>query len=244
MIGASRERDARFGRRGGPLRWRWLGRVDYADAVARMETLRTRILDGDEGAATLLLCEHAPVITLGRRARAEHLLATAEALAARGVAVERSSRGGDVTYHGPGQLVAYPVLRLDDGLLAHMTRLCGAAVDLVADFGVAASFDRARPGVWADGGKLAAVGVHVHRRVAIHGLALNVTTALDAFNLIVPCGLRGVKVTSIAALSGAHPGLPSLAARFADAFARRSGRTAEPATADEGGLQLDRPSVE
>src|SRR5262249_41657862 len=95
------------------MNWQWLGRVGYADAVARMEALRTRILDGDTGAETLLLLEHAPVITLGRRARAEHILASAEALAARGVTVAESSRGGDVTYHGPGQLVAYPVMRLE-----------------------------------------------------------------------------------------------------------------------------------
>lgn len=223
------------------MKWAWLGRVEYADAVARMESLRAAILDGDAG-DTLLLCEHPPVITLGRRARAEHIVASAAALAARGVTVARSSRGGDVTYHGPGQLVAYPVLRLVDGVVAHVERLCGAAVDVAADFGVRARYDRACPGVWTDAGKLAAVGVHVHRRVAIHGLALNVTTALDAFDLIVPCGLRDVAVTSIAALSGERPSLPSLAARFAAAFARRSGRTAlldgkEP-------LLLDRPSVE
>jgi lipoyl(octanoyl) transferase len=223
------------------MKWQWLGRVEYADAVARMESLRARILDG-EADETLLLCEHAPVITLGRRARAEHIVASAAALSARGVTVAASSRGGDVTYHGPGQLVAYPVVRLTDGVVAHVARLCGAAVDVAAAFGIAARYDRACPGVWTDAGKLAAVGVHVHRRVAIHGLALNVTTALDAFDLIVPCGLRDVKMTSIAALSGARPSLPPLAARFAVAFARRSGRTALVDGVQP--LLLDRPSVE
>jgi lipoyl(octanoyl) transferase len=200
------------------MRWQWLGRIDYLDAVKRQEALRARILDGDDDAETLLLCEHAPVITLGRRARAEHIVASSAALAARGVSLAQSSRGGDVTYHGPGQLVAYPVMRLRGGIVDHVCRLAKAAIAVAADFGIAARFDRARPGVWAGEAKLAAVGVHVHRRVAIHGLALNVTTALDAFDLIVPCGLRNIQVTSIAALSGQAPALPDVAARFAGCF--------------------------
>ena len=208
----------------------WLGRVEYADAVQRMEAVRARILDGDGDAETLLLVEHAPVITLGRRARAEHILASAAALAARGVTVAQASRGGDVTYHGPGQLVAYPVMRLQTGVVDHVCRLAKAAIAVAARFGIESRFDRARPGVWArtaaGEAKLAAVGVHVHRRVAIHGLALNVTTALDAFDLIVPCGLRDIEVTSIAALSGQSPALPEVAAAFAEEFARLDGRTA------------------
>ena len=200
------------------MRWQWLGRVAYADAVAAMESLRARILDGDDAAETLLLCEHPPVITLGRRARKEHIVASAAALAARGVTVAQSSRGGDVTYHGPGQLVAYPVMRLASGVVDHVCRLAKAAIAVAAGFGIEARFDRARPGVWAGAAKLAAVGVHVHRRVAIHGLALNVTTALDAFDLIVPCGLRDIQVTSLAALSGQTPALPDVAAAFAAAF--------------------------
>jgi lipoate-protein ligase B len=221
------------------MRWQWLGRIDYADAVTRMEALRARILDGDDAAETLLLCEHAPVITLGRRARAEHIVASAAALAARGVTVAQSSRGGDVTYHGPGQLVAYPVMRLGTGVVDHVCRLAKAAIAVAADFGVEARFDRARPGVWAGEAKLAAVGVHVHRRVAIHGLALNVTTALDAFDLIVPYDIR---VTSIAALSGQLPPLSDVAARFAEAFARLNGRTA--CAVPDQPLQLHPSSVE
>jgi lipoyl(octanoyl) transferase len=227
------------------LRWAWLGRVPYADAVARMESLRARILDGDASAETLLLVEHPPTITLGRRARVEHLLASEAALAARGVTVAQSSRGGDVTYHGPGQLVAYPVLRLGDGVVAHVERLAAAAAAVAARHGVRARFDRARPGLFTDGGaKLAAIGVHVHRRVAIHGLALNVTTALDAFDLIVPCGLRDMRVTSLAVEAEAPlPELPLLAHAFADAFAAAAGR---PLRRVDGNLALllDRPSVE
>ena len=224
------------------MRWQWLGRVDYADAVARMESLRARILDGDDEAESLLLVEHEPVITLGRRARAEHVVASTAELAARGITVAQSSRGGDVTYHGPGQLVAYPVMRLGTGVVDHVCRLAKAAIAVAADFAIEARFDRARPGVWARERKLAAVGVHVHRRVAIHGLALNVTTALDAFDLIVPCGLRDIEVTSIAALSGQAPALSAVAAAFAEAFARAHGRTA--CSVGDQPLQLHSSSVE
>jgi lipoyl(octanoyl) transferase len=229
------------------LAWTWLGRIDYADAVTRMEALRARVLDGDRDAETLILCEHPPTITLGRRARVENVIASGAELAARGVAVVQSSRGGDVTYHGPGQLVAYPVVRLDDGVVAHVSRLARAAIDVAAGCGVRARFDRDRPGVWTDdadgGAKLAAVGVHVHRRVAIHGIALNVNTALDAFALIVPCGLCNTRVTSIAAASGTRPDLPTLAEAYAAAFARAAGRSLRPVDGNQP-LLLDRRSVE
>jgi lipoyl(octanoyl) transferase len=165
-------------------------------------------------------------------------------LAARGVTVAHASRGGDVTYHGPGQLVAYPVVRLRDGVVAHVEQLAAAAGEVTAAHGVRARFDRGRPGLFTDAGaKIAAIGVHVHRRVAIHGLALNVTTALDAFDLIVPCGLRDVRVTSIAAESGARPEVGTLAAGFADAFARAAGRPLRRVDGTQT-LLLDRPSVE
>jgi lipoyl(octanoyl) transferase len=199
--------------------WSWLGRVAYADAVAQMEALRARILDGDDDAQSLLLLEHPPTITLGRRARTENILASAERLAAAGVEVITSSRGGDVTYHGPGQLVAYAVVRLDHGVVAHVERLAAAAIAVAEPFGIRARFQRELPGVWTDGGaKIAAIGVHVHRRVTLHGLALNVTTALDHFGFIVPCGLGDTRVTSIAAESGAQPSLETLAERYAVAF--------------------------
>jgi lipoyl(octanoyl) transferase len=201
------------------LRWSWLGRVPYAEAVAQMEALRARILAGDDDAQTLLLLEHPPTITLGRSAHQENILASAAELATRGVTVTPSSRGGDVTYHGPGQLVAYAVVRLDGGVVAHVERLARAAIAVAAPFGIRARFQRDQVGVWTDSGaKLAAIGVHVHRRVAMHGLALNVTTALDHFGFIVPCGLADARVTSIAAESGAQPDLEALAAEYAVAF--------------------------
>ena len=205
------------------LRWTWLGRVAYRDAAALQEELRRRILDGDDAAETLLLLEHDPVITLGRSAREAHVLARPDELAARGVAVERSTRGGDVTWHGPGQLVAYPVVRLRRGVVAHVEALAAAAVAVAAADGVRAEFRRDCPGVWAGAAKLASIGVHVHRRVAVHGLALNVATAPDAFDLIVACGLPGARATSLAALSGRARAPADVAPAFADAFARAIG---------------------
>jgi lipoate-protein ligase B len=221
-----------------PLAVAWLGRVAYDDAVALQESLRRRILDGDEAAERLLLVEHPPVITLGRAAPCEHVLASPSTLQALGVAQARSSRGGAVTYHGPGQLVAYPVMRLVHGVVAHVEALAAAAVAVAAAVGVSARFRRDRPGVWIGDAKLVSVGIHVHRRVAIHGLALNVSTALDAFSLIVACG-SGARQTSLALESGCALDPAALAAPFAEAFAHAVGRVAATAP-----LLSSSPSVE
>jgi lipoate-protein ligase B len=201
------------------MRWAWLGRVRYRPAWELQEALRAAILDG-RAEDTLLLLEHEPVITLGRSADRKNVLASAEELSRRGVEVVDSSRGGDVTYHGPGQLVGYPVFRVK-GVIAHVEGMANALIDAVAP--VAARWRRDCPGVWVGTGKLAAFGVHIRRGVAIHGFALNVTTALDAFSLIVPCGLSCTKVTSLAAL-GSATSVEVLAPRVAAAFAARRGQ--------------------
>ena len=134
------------------------------------------------------------------------------------MSVEQASRGGDVTYHGPGQLVGYPVVRLRGGVVAHMTAMARAIARVLSELGVATEFRRDAPGLWTNDEKLCAFGVHIRSRVAIHGFALNVTTDLDAFNLIVPCGLVGARVTSLARLLaplGVAPPLEILAARIA-----------------------------
>ena len=138
------------------------------------------------------------------------------------MSVAQASRGGDVTYHGPGQLVGYPVVRLRRGVVDHMTTMARAIAGVVAELGVATEFRRDAPGLWTNDEKLCAFGVHVRSRVAIHGFALNVTTDLDAFNLIVPCGLAGARVTSLARLLAplgvTPPPLELLAARIARAL--------------------------
>jgi lipoyl(octanoyl) transferase len=194
--------------------WRWLGRAPFGETTALQEGLRAAVLSG-EGPETLLFCEHDPVITRGRSALATNVLASAAELARRGLSVEQASRGGDVTYHGPGQLVGYPVVRLRRGVVAHMTAMARAIGRVLAELGVATEFRRDAPGLWRNDEKLCAFGVHIRSRVAIHGFALNVTTDLDAFNLIVPCGLAGSRVTSLARLGVAPPPLEILAAHIA-----------------------------
>jgi lipoyl(octanoyl) transferase len=210
-----------------PAQWRWLGRVPFSETAALQERIREGVLAGREP-ETLLLCEHDPVITLGRSADAANVLASADELARRGVAVHAASRGGDVTYHGPGQLVGYPIVRLRSGVVAHVEAMARGLARLLEPMGIAAAWRRDVPGLWIDRGepnrpaKICAFGVHVRQRISIHGFALNVTTALDAFSLIVPCGLSQVDVTSIAAERGDAPELASLAplaaAQLGEAF--------------------------
>lgn len=209
----------------GRLRISFLGRVAYAPAVQLQEELRRRILQGDDSAERLLLLEHHPVVTLGKSSAASDVLAAPAMLEARGIELHRSSRGGAATYHGPGQLVAYPVLRLARGVLQHVEALAAAVIEVAGSFGIAARFRRDRPGVWVGDRKLAAFGVHLHRRVAIHGLALNVAAALDAFELIVPCGQPSTRPVSLAELTGKALEPAALAPALGRAIAGALGRS-------------------
>jgi lipoyl(octanoyl) transferase len=169
---------------------------------------------------TLLLLEHEAVITLGRSADLANVIASAEDLGRAGITVVRTSRGGDVTYHGPGQLVGYPVFRLRRGVRAHVKAMADGIIAALATFGIAAEWQASRPGVWVGAEKICAVGVHVRRRVAMHGFALNVTTDLSAFRTIVPCGLRDAGVTSMERLLGTALELEDVAERLVRAFER------------------------
>jgi len=203
--------------------WRWLGRRGFSEVAALQERVRAELLAG-AGPETLLLVEHEPVITLGRSADRAHVLFSAEALAARGVALESASRGGDVTYHGPGQLVGYPIVRLRKGVVAHVEAMAAAVIEVLAGFAITASFRRQTPGVFVEDrkppAKVAAIGVHVHRRATVHGFAFNLDPDLEHFRLIVPCGLRDVSVTSLRQLCGAAPSPAELAPGMAEALAR------------------------
>ena len=189
------------------LPWRWLGRVAHTDAVALMEATRERVLAGDDSAQVVLLAEHPPVITLGKSADAGHVVAPAGELAARGVEVAAASRGGDVTYHGPGQLMVYPVVRVRRGVVAFLEATAAALAEVAAELGVAgARFRRDPAGLWLDDAKLAACGLHLRRQVTIHGWAFNVATPPAMWQLIVPCGLA-TPVTSLDEARAAR-GLP------------------------------------
>lgn len=194
-----------------------LGRMAYEPAyraqVAHLDQVLAARTAGAPIPGFLLFVEHDPVITISRRAgAANHLIATPKLLAQRGVALAETDRGGDITYHGPGQLVAYPILDLNAlnlGLHAYMRLLEQAVIDTCAAFGVPTHRDPTATGVWTDKGdaKIAAMGVRVRRWISLHGLALNVTTNLPNFQLIVPCGLHR-PVTSLQQVLG--PACPTM----------------------------------
>jgi lipoyl(octanoyl) transferase len=185
--------------------------------AALQEQLRADLLAGT-GPETLLLLEHTPVVTLGRSAEPGNVHLSGAELARRGIDLIEASRGGDVTYHGPGQLVGYPVVRLRGGIVEHMTAMARAVAGVLAELGIEARWRRDAPGLWVGDAKICAVGVHVRRRVAIHGFALNVAADLRGFDLIVPCGIAGVRTTSIEALGTPPPPLEDLAGRVAARF--------------------------
>ena len=177
-----------------------LGRIRYADALARMEA---RLADRMAGRVSdaLFLLEHEPVLTLGRRARRENILASAELLASRGIEVVDTGRGGDVTYHGPGQIVGYPVVDLKPDrrdVHRYVSDLEETMIRVCARFGVTAGRVAGLTGTWVDGArKIGAIGVRISKWVTSHGFALNVAPTIDAFDLIVPCGISDKAVTSL-----------------------------------------------
>ncbi len=183
----------------------WLGRMDYREAWD-VQRARHAARDADEIADTLLLVEHEPVLTLGRHAKDEHVITSPDELARRGVEVIRVERGGEVTYHGPGQLVAYPIVRLRElpVLLRPFVRALELTMgDVAARYGIVAAPRPGYPGVWIDQDgprprKLGALGLRVERGISYHGIALNITTRLEDFELIDPCGMAGLDVTSVA----------------------------------------------
>jgi lipoyl(octanoyl) transferase len=215
-----------------PLRAEWLGRIDYRDAHVVQRRLVAERADGRSG-DRLLLLEHPAVLTLGRHSDPAHILATADELERRGIEVIRVERGGEVTYHGPGQLVAYPIVSLAErGILVRpfVRALEAALAATCATDGVVAGRREGHPGCWCDPDsptprKIGALGLRVERGVTYHGIALNVTVDLRAFELIDPCGMPGVVSTSIAAELGDPTAAPTTASVeaaawvFADAFA-------------------------
>ena len=184
------------------LPWHWHGRVRYDRALATMERRRQRVLDGDLAAQAVMLLEHAPVITLGRGASMADVRAAPEELTAAGITVHRVRRGGHVTYHGPGQLMIYPVVRLRGGLMRYLDALSAAVVATLNTLGVSgAVWKRSPAGIWVGEYKVAACGLHVHRGVATHGFAVNLNTPSDRWHAIAPCGMDAHQLRSVAQLS-------------------------------------------
>jgi lipoyl(octanoyl) transferase len=195
-----------------------VGRLRYSDAFVLQQQLVDRRKRG-EIPDQLLIVEHPHVITMGRNGRDENLLAAPELLDRAGVEFHHTDRGGDVTYHGPGQIVGYPIVDLREwkrDVVAYVRALEQVLIDALSEFGIAAGRESGATGVWTEQGKIAAIGVHISRWVTSHGFALNVDTDLSYFRYIVPCGLTK-PVTSMREL-GCGANRDQIAATIARSF--------------------------
>jgi lipoyl(octanoyl) transferase len=203
-----------------------LGRVPYGEALELQRSIARDRISGAISQDVLLLMEHPPVVTLGRSSKEKNLTASPEFLQSRGVELFEVERGGDVTFHGPGQLVGYPIIDLKrhrQDLHWYLRSIEQALIDSLADYGIPGERNTAYTGVWTRGRKIASIGVHARDWVTWHGFALNVTTELSYFNLIVPCGIDGVVMTSIARELGvedvsARDVTERVTAKFAETF--------------------------
>ena len=212
---------------------RQLHLVTYENGM-RLQQKLVEMRQADEIPDQLLLLEHPPVITLGRGGDVRNLLAPEEALKAQRVRFFETTRGGDITYHGPGQLVGYPIVHLGEGsrdVRKYVTKVEEVLIRTVAEYGIEATRVEGRRGIWVGNEKIAAIGVRIARWVTSHGFALNVNTNLDHFRLITPCGLHGTGVTSIERLTGRGVDMNEVRGRlskhFADVFEREMVERAE-----------------
>ena len=200
------------------LRVERMGRVPYGPMHDLQQIRQGEVATG-EADDTLFLLEHDPVITLGRNSGDGHVLVDREVLAARGVELFATGRGGDVTYHGPGQVVGYPIVALQEDerdIKAYVGWLEEIMIRTAAAFGVEAGRVDGLRGIWVGNDKIGAVGVRIAQWTTLHGFALNVSTHLDDFSMIVPCGLHGRGVTSLARLLGQAPAIADVEERLAE----------------------------
>ena len=200
--------------------------MPYNEALELQRSIARDRISGAVPQDVLLLLEHPAVVTLGRSSKEKHLVASPEFLHAQGVELFEVERGGDVTFHGPGQLVGYPIVDLKrhrQDLHWYLRKLEEVLINTLADYGIPGERNTSFTGVWTRGRKIASIGVHARDWVTWHGFALNVTTDLSYFDLIVPCGINGVVMTSIARELGAEEVSAQdvqerVAAKFAEAF--------------------------
>jgi lipoyl(octanoyl) transferase len=194
--------------------------VAYNAMLERQKARREKVEMG-EAPDTLFLLEHEPVITLGRNAKPEHVLLSPEELQRRGITLVESDRGGDVTVHGPGQLVAYPILNLASwrrSVNGYLRQLEESVIRTLAHYGLAGERMPPYTGVWVNGAKICAIGIGIHRWITFHGIALNICPDMELFNTIVPCGIADRPVTSMHCLRDNPPLLPEVMDCFEEAF--------------------------
>lgn len=197
-----------------------LGTVAWADALAMQEHVRD-LRQQDLIPDTLLLVEHPPTVTLGRRAEESEIPAGRELLGLRGIAVHDADRGGRITCHEPGQLVGYPIMRTTD-VTEFVRKMERAMITALSESGVEAQTREGLTGVWCDDRKIGSIGIHVQKGVTTHGFAINCDNDLETFSEVVPCGLPGVEMTSIEK-EGGEAGVACLRHRIGQAFAREHG---------------------
>lgn len=209
----------------------FLGRLAYDVSVALQESIRDGLRTGD-GPEALLLLEHDPVYTLGRNAETTDLLLDRGAIAARGMEVHETNRGGKITYHGPGQLVGYPILNLNPDrrdVRRYVLDLQRVLIAVLAKYDIEAhARQQPETGVWVGERKIASLGIHLSKWLTMHGFALNVKTDLDQFRAIVPCGLPDVEMCSIYSLTGRQLPLAEVAAVYMHEFAAVFERALDP----------------
>ena len=205
-----------------PLRACWLGAMSFDAALAlQMEAREAVALERED--PILYLVEHPAVLTVGRRGLPEHILWTDAQLEAHGVEVFETPRGGEVTLHAPGQLVAYPIVQIGRQIRAHLHNLADTSLALIAELGVeGAEFRMDHPGIWIGAAKLGSIGVHISRGVTVQGLSLNLSVDPKLFGALVSCGMHGLELRSVADLVPRVPSVEAAARRWAELWAEQT----------------------
>lgn len=204
------------------VKWIYLERVDYSEGLSSQREIHKRVSSGEYN-GLLLLVEHKPVVTIGRFGDENNILLSEPEMKRRGLEVWRIERGGDVTFHGPGQLVGYPIINLRDfnlGVKSYIYLLEETLIGVIGEFGIRGERIKDHTGVWVNGEKIASIGVCVKNGVTMHGLALNVNTDLNYFSFIIPCGISNMGVTSMKKILDTEVLLEEVAVAFAREFGR------------------------
>jgi lipoate-protein ligase B len=206
------------------VEWMYIEELDYRTGLNFQNQLHKRVLSScDARRGFLLLCDHKPVITVGRFGKENNVLASRDGLERCGVEICKTDRGGDVTFHGPGQLVGYPIIDLRDfglGVKSYVQLLEQAIIRVLRGFDIEGETIEKYPGVWVGREKIAAIGLHIKKHITTHGFALNINTNLSYFSLIIPCGIQDMGVTSMEKVLGKQIALEQVASGFVKEFGR------------------------